>query len=353
MPRTVSLTLAIILLCVAAWWLIQPEDPAVIVEPDAIVSSQNETPSEPLQATPSVTAGADAEETLVEQSRGPVSATGVDLRGWIGDSDGSGIGDIEIEIESRGLDGEEITTQRTHSDGSGDFLLRDIAPGRQYKLEIRPQGNYAAFSLDSFTTETASELQRILLQRIDLVDVEGMIVDTDLAPVPDFELTVRSLAVEYPDRVIRSDSTGYFRLPAFPAGELRIATNASDYYRIKGIELRPDEYRNLTLMIDRGSYHLSGWVGDDNGAPLEDVQITLKSAFAADGYHSFSYRTAVTDSNGGFELAGLGGHQLTLGVYARGYESLIRQHKFESFSDRIEIRLRRQSQNQANPAVLE
>ena len=353
MPRALILTLAVIALCAAAWWLTRSEDPVTVVEPGPIESRQNETAVESVPAKPSPGADADAPQALPEETREAVSATGVDLRGWVGDTDGSGIGDIEIEIESRGFDGEEITTQRTHSDDSGDFLLRDIAPGRQYKLEIRPQGNYAAFSLDSFTTETAADLQRILLPRIDLVDVEGMIVDTDFAPVPDFELTVRSLAVEYPDRTIRSDSTGYFRLPAFPAGELRIATNASDYYRIKGIELRPDEYRNLTLMIDRGNYHLSGWVGDDNGAPLEDVQITLKSAFAADGYHSFSYRTAVTDSNGGFEFAGLGGHRLTLGVYARGYESLIRQHVFESFSDRIEIRLQRQAQNQADPAAQE
>lgn len=268
---------------------------------------------------------------------------GVNLRGWIGDSDGSGVGNIEIEIESLGFDGEDIVTRRTRSGASGEFVLRSLVADRQYRLDIRPQGDFAAFSLDSFSSDDAAALERIVLQRIALVDVDGMIVDTNYAPVPNFELQVRSLAVEYPDRVIRSDSSGYFSLPAFPAGELRIATNASDYYRIRGLELRPDEYRNLTLMIDRGNYHLSGWVGDDSGVPLEDVQITLKSAFATDEYHSFSYRTTVTDANGGFEFAGLGGHRLTLGVYARGYESLIRQHDFESFADRIELRLRRQS----------
>jgi len=268
--------------------------------------------------------------------------TGIDLAGWVGNANGTGLGGIEIEAESLGFDGEKIVTISAASNGSGDFLLENIVPERQYKLEIKPQDSYAGHRLDAFTSGSAEALKKIILDRIELVDVEGMIVDTNLAPVADFELSVRSLAVEFPDRIIRSDSTGYFKLSAFPAGELRIATNASDYYRIKGLELRPDEYHNLTLMIDRGNYHLSGWVSDDNGAPLAQVQVTLKSAFATGDYHSFSYRSTVTDDNGGFEFAQLGGHRLSVGVYARGFETNIRQHEFKSFADSIEVRLKRQ-----------
>ena len=105
----------------------------------------------------------------------------------------------------------------------------------------------------------------------------------------------------------------------------------------KGLELLPGEYRNLTLVIDQGSYYLSGWVSDGFGAPLPEVIITLKSAFATEGYHSFSYRSVATDSNGAFEFAGLGGHQLTIGVYANGFKTYIKQHDFSSFSDALEI----------------
>lgn len=282
-------------------------------------------------------------EPVIANTRQPAPAeSGIDLAGWVGNANGTGLGGIEIEAESLGFDGEEIVTIAATSNGSGDFLLENIVSERQYKLEIKPQDSYAGHRLDAFTSSSADALKKIILDRIELVDVEGMIVDTNLAPVADFELSVRSLAVEFPDRIIRSDSTGYFKLSAFPAGELRIATNASDYYRIKGLELRPDEYHNLTLMIDRGNYHLSGWVSDDNGAPLAQVQVTLKSAFATDDYHSFSYRSTVTDDNGGFEFAQLGGHRLSLGVYAKGYETNIRQHEFKSFADSIEVRLKRQ-----------
>lgn len=287
-------------------------------------------------------------ETGLPQSTEPVASEsaasaadepGINLSGWVGTESGSGLEGIQIDIQSLGFDGEEKVTTTVTSNASGGFQLENIVPDRQYRLEIKPQRSYAGHSLDSFTADSDEALEKITLARIELVDAEGMIVDTDLAPVADFELSVRSLAAQFPDRVIRSDSSGYFKLTAFPAGELRIATNASDYYRIKGLELRPDEYRNLTLIIDRGSYHLSGWVSDDNGAPLAQVQVTLKSAFATDEYHSFSYRSTVTDDSGGFEFAQLGGHRLTLGIYASGFKSLILQHDFKSFADSVEIRL--------------
>lgn len=280
--------------------------------------------------------------TIADSRLSTSAEAGITLPGWVGNANGTGLGGIEIEAESLGFDGEEIVTISATSNGNGDFLLENIVSGREYKLEVKPQESYAGHRLDAFTSSSAEALKKIILDRIELVDVEGMIVDTNQAPVADFELSVRSLAVEFPDRIIRSDSTGYFKLAAFPAGELRIATNASDYYRIKGLELRPDKYHNLTLMIDRGNYHLSGWVSDDNGAPLAEVQVTLKSAFATGEYHSFSYRSTITDTNGGFEFAQLGGHRLSLGIYAKGFETYIRQHEFESFADSIEVRLKRQ-----------
>jgi len=302
---------------------------------------------EPTMPSTEPAAAAQAETSLPPVTEAVASETvqsappepGISLQGWVGSEDGNGLEGIEIDIESHGFDGEEIVKTTATSNAGGEFLLENIVADRQYKLEIKPQRSYAGHSLDSFTTDDAEALQEITLARVELVDAEGMIVDTNLAPVANFELTVRSLVAQFPDRNISSDSSGYFKLSAFPAGELRIATNASDYYRIKGIELRPDEYRNLTLIIDRGNYHLSGWVSDDNGAPLAQVQVTLKSAFATDEYHSFSYRSTVTDDSGGFEFSQLGGHRSTLGIYASGFKTYIDEHEFKSFSDSVQIKL--------------
>jgi hypothetical protein len=264
----------------------------------------------------------------------------VAVSGHVSNDSGAPLAGLDIALESKGFDGEKVATARVVSDQYGGFTLQ-LVPARQYKISIAAGGDYAGFTLDGFTDSDAERLQNIVLERVELVDVDGLIVDTDLAPVADFELNLRHLTLEYPDRIIRSDSSGYFSVKGFPAGEVRISTNKSDYYYIKGLELRPGEYRNLTLMIDRGSYHLSGWVHDTNGAPLAEIIVTLKSAFATDEYHSFSYRSVTTDSNGVFEFSGLGGHQLTLGVYGAGFRTQIRKYDFQSFSDTLEIVLER------------
>jgi hypothetical protein len=264
----------------------------------------------------------------------------VPVSGSVSNSFGSALPDIDIELESKGFDGEEIVKSLVVTDRFGGFTLQ-LAPARQYRLAIEADGDYAGYTLDGFTDNNAERLQNIVLERVELVDVDGLIVDTDQLPVADFELILRHLLLDYPDRSIRSDSSGYFSLKGFPAGEVRISTSQPDYFRIKGVELRPGEYRNLTLIIDRGSYHLSGWVRDANSAPLAEVIITLKSAFATEDYHSFSYRSVATDSNGAFVFADLGGHQLTLGIYAEGFTTHIQQHTFTSFSDNIDIVLKR------------
>ena len=279
--------------------------------------------------------GSDLSANEISEQAEPEEFT-VEVSGRIGDASGAAISGLIIEVESQGFGGENISSIRVESDRLGAFTLQ-LVPERQYHLSINASGDYAGFRLDSFTDKDAAQLANIVLDRVELVDVDGLIVDTDQAPVADFELSLRHLSLDFPDRSFRSDSSGYFSIKGYPAGEWRISSNQSDYFRIKGLELLPGEYRNLTLVIDQGSYYLSGWVSDGFGAPLPEVIITLKSAFATEGYHSFSYRSVATDSNGAFEFAGLGGHQLTIGVYASGFKTYIKQHDFVSFSDIVKI----------------
>ena len=343
-PATIGVIAAIALILMALWQLRQPEvvDESGIEATTTPVGGVKALPDPERLVTPQAGDIRASPNTRPESGVVPVPYRTVTIRGQVRNASGAGLADIEVRIESLVVTGGQVATIRALTDERGVFAVAGLAPEMQYKLSIDPQQTYGGYRLDAFSANQADGLMDIVLPGIDLVDVDGMIVDTNLLPVADFELTMRSLAVEFPDRVIRSDSTGYFSLTAFPAGEVDIATNASDYFQIKGLELRRDEYQSLRLVIDRGSYHLSGWVGDDNDAPLAETQVTLKSAFETDGYHSFSYRSTITDENGAFEFTRLGGHPLTLGIYANGFETYIRQHEFRSFSDTIAIRLQRQ-----------
>lgn len=277
-------------------------------------------------------------ETLARAE--PVAAT-VTVSGQVGDTSGAVLAEVKIEVQSKGFDGEIISNSLTETDLHGNFSLQLVA-ARQYRLSIQAEGNYAGYLLDGFTDANADLLQDILLERVELVDVDGLIVDANLSPVADFELRLRHLNLLFPERIIRSDSSGYFSLRGFPAGEWRIATNRSDYYRIKGLELRAGEYRNLTLMIDRGNYHLSGWVRDSDGIPLEAVTVSVKSAFATDEYHSYSFRSVATDANGAFQFSDLGGHPLTLEAQTQGFKTTIKKHQLKSFVDSVDLVLERE-----------
>ena len=179
----------------------------------------------------------------------------------------------------------------------------------------------------------------IVLEPVVLVAADGIIVDTSQAPVANFTLRLRSATTNIPDRVITSDASGYFRLDDFPAGPLEINTSGRDYYRIQGVELRAGTYNSLTLIVDHGNYRLSGTVVDTDQAPVAGARITLKGAISAGDYHTYTYRTKTTNADGSFAFANLGSYRYTLGIHAAGYETQIRTHEFQSFAERLEIRL--------------
>jgi len=342
MPRPLSTVVVIATVTLLYWqWPLSPDSEIAVDKTVEAVTPPPQTPAiQPQQRADPATGF--AQQSAIPVDKFEQSITGentVTVSGWIGNESGTGLAGVEVEVESSGFDGEEITLHKTSSGQRGKFIFAELISGRQYRLEIKPSGEYAGFILDTFAAGQANAPGEIILDRINLVDVDGMIVDTSYAPVANLKLEVRSLSVAYPDRSISSDSSGYFSLQAFPAGEVRIATNATDYYHIKGLELHPDEYRKLTLVIDRGNYHLAGWVSDENGAPLAEIHVTLKSTFATDDYNSNSYRLRVTDGNGAFDFSELGGYPVTLEVYADGFETHVQQHEFQSFSDTLQIRL--------------
>ena len=184
------------------------------------------------------------------------------VHGLVRNAHGIPLEGIEIVAGTHTANGIELARSSAVSDYRGEFVLEQLLPGRQYSLAITPRDDQVAYDLEPFIAGRTERLQDIVLRHVPMVDVDGMVVDVDRSPVADFEFTVGSLSIEFPPRVVKSDSTGFFSLHDFPAGEIRIATKASDYYRIQGLELRPDVYHNLILIIDRGSHHLAGWVSD-------------------------------------------------------------------------------------------
>jgi len=274
-----------------------------------------------------------------DQSGDPVRPASI--RGWLGNELGHGLSGISVHIRpTLRLAGLKDVYSVT-SDARGEFQVDGLPTDMTYRLDVEASQFHAGYTLDPFSVIPGKPVTKIILKSIDLIDVDGMIVGTDNSPVANFEIFVQNLTVDFPGRWIRSDASGFFRLESFPAGKLQLYTAPPDIFKIEELVLRGNEYRNLRLAIDRGGYHLSGWVSDENGVPLKQASVTLNSEFRLDEYRSYSYRSTETDSNGGFSFTRLGDQDHRLVVKAAGFRPEVQNHRFQSYSDTLRIQLRR------------
>lgn len=273
------------------------------------------------------------------QLREAVNSTTV--HGWVGNDIGQGLAGHAVELRARSLQNTIAIFYAVISDENGDFTFEGIRSGVEYRLDIQPTKKYAGYSLEPYLVSLNTARTVIVLDTLELVDINGMIVGTDNAPVADFSVNIQNLSVDTPDQRITSDSSGFFKLDAFPAGEVKLSTNAPEYFKITGLTIRENNYQQLSLMIDRGNYHLSGWVSDVNDVPLAKARVTLNATFKVNQYQSYSYRSTLTDENGEFRFQQVGSGDHSLSVFSAGYQTQVIKHRFTNYADSVNIRLER------------
>jgi len=136
---------------------------------------------------------------------------------------------------------------------------------------------------------------------------------------------------------VTSDSSGFFKLERFPAGEVQFSTTSPEYFKITGVTLTPDETRSLNLVIDKGIHYLSGWISDQNGVPVENARVTLDAEIKSGIAQSISYRSKITNRTGSFSFAGLGNETHMITVYTKNFARKEISHRFKSASEEIHI----------------
>ncbi len=192
------------------------------------------------------------------------------IHGWIGNDIGEGIAVQKIRITSRGL-----TQYVVSSDERGDFSFEGVRSGLTYRLEVFPEAQYSRYLYDSVEVTHNTPFIKVILTSINLVDINGMVVSSAGVPVPDLEINVRNTTTNSLVRMVSTDSSGFFKLDRFPAGELQFLTPYPEYFEITGVSLAPNETMSLNLVIDKGIHYLSGWVSDQNGVPVDNARVTL------------------------------------------------------------------------------
>jgi hypothetical protein len=232
------------------------------------------------------------------------------------------------------------------TDASGNFDLEGVSVREKHRLAIKPAPEYQGYRDNEFVASPSPERISIVLNSLKLVDIDGMILNPDAAPIPDFELQVSNITTGIHTRKIVSDASGFFSLRDFPLGAIsltsHLASRGAEYFKISGLTLTDNEYRNLMLIVDKGNHQLSGWVSDEHGIGVAKAMVTMTAIIRDGSIEYFSYRSQSTDEAGRFTFANLGGGEHQLSVYANGFDNHDQLHRFDAQADEIQVSLTRQ-----------
>ena len=265
----------------------------------------------------------------------------VRVSGWVADQDAIGMEGVRIEISPAQNPAQSGPFLTSFSDEQGNFSLEGIEAGEVYKLSAAASSRHSLYVDDSFSVTQNPRQIEIRLQPLRLIDIHGMIVNRHAAPVANFEMYIRNLAAISHVAKIVSDSSGFFKVENFPAGEVDLSTQGPDYFKVSGLSLSEQDSGGLTLIVDVGDYFLSGWVSDENGIAVSKALVTLDSKFLENGIEYSSYRSLGSDSAGRFEFANIDTGNHSISVYANGFERLQLIHSQQTAADEIHLRLKR------------
>lgn len=263
----------------------------------------------------------------------------VSLQGWVGDEIGIGLEGARVELSAAQTAERDSYYLTVFTDENGYFGFEGVEADQHYGLSINLAPDYPYYQDPAFQVTRNPGYIDIRLEKLKFVDIDGMLVNDDATPVPNYEMYVINLTTGGHNRKIVSDSSGYFSLRNFPLGEISLSTRDPEFYRITGVTITETHYQNLQLQVDHGTRHLFGWVSDASGVGIEKAMVTLDRDFRDGEVEHYSYRSQATDRNGAFSFSALGGGEYRLTVYALGFQKRDLKYRLDGPSGELFIAL--------------
>ena len=263
----------------------------------------------------------------------------VSVAGWVGNDIGIGLDGASVELTAVEATPENDYSLTVFTDDRGDFELEGVGAGLRYRLSVDKIPDYPAYEIRELLVGAEPQRLNIVLPSLQFVEVDGMILNRDAMPVPNFEIEISNITTGNHNRQIVSDSSGFFTLRDYPLGEVSLTTRGNDIYRINGLRLTANGHRNLRLTIDRGNNMLTGWVSDQSGLPVNKALVTIERSFDDGAIEHLRYRSQASDANGWFSMENLGSGEYRVTVYAQGYRKHELLHRMSSQYEEIQIRL--------------
>ena len=209
--------------------------------------------------------------------------------------------------------------QRRHqtvTDQAGNFSFSDIEVADDYRLQLYPRGPFKDFEQNSLNlTENGLHLA-VVLEPQAVGNISGQMLDIFGNPVPRFSFSMRSKNASRQPIQIVSDDGGYFSAFDVPYGELIFETRSTPFFIITGFHFNEDTETDINLILDKGSYELTGHILDTQDKPIPMAHASAIWSFSENGIHSRSRRKSSSDSDGFFRFTGLGPgeHKITVDV---------------------------------------
>ncbi|MDH3673516.1 MAG: carboxypeptidase-like regulatory domain-containing protein [Gammaproteobacteria bacterium] len=215
---------------------------------------------------------------------------------------------------------------RTATDQAGTFLMRDVETGQDYRLLIRPKGEYQDYDQRNLRVTAAGLRLDLVLEALSVGRLTGHMVDVDGNPIPRFSLLLRSGTATSQWLRVTGDSQGYFVVDDVPAGALILRTSSTPLFTVSGIDLPGGDETQLALVLDWGTHAIHGRVVDSLGQPVPMSKITVSWVHQDNGVRSGSRRQTVADAQGYFRLDQLGPGPHTLHINAPGFDGARLDH---------------------------
>ena len=220
-----------------------------------------------------------------------------------------------------------IRPQHAVSAEDGSFRMAGIVYNKPYRLTIQAEG-FASSAIDLRPYEPGAAAGPVRIRLTNGRQARGRVVDTDGNPVAGAEVKLMwpeqkrsrfaSLRETDATEAVATNEQGAFRIAAVNTGEYAVNVSHMEYVSSGALPVDVPEGRGE---VDLGEFTLVpgaeilGVVVDPDQEPVEGASIRFRSySWARD-----QERTATTDADGNFRLAGLPHEQVDLTVEAEGY----------------------------------
>jgi len=256
------------------------------------------------------------------------------LDGAIYSQSGEPLAGRTVELRPRAAQQKYTTT----TDIQGNYSFPVIESPAEYRLTVFGGVDHKDYQQDIKMKADTAELN-IFLEPYEFGEVTGQVVNQNGTPVADFGLVLRNISSRKPNAVIRTDDSGYFSIPAVPAGDLIMASQSAPSTLVQGIHLEPGDKMYLRLVLDWGEHEIHGSVVDTHGNPVPASRIVLQWSYQSDGVTTRATRRTAADTQGHFAFSNLGPGPHSLQIAAPGFPTVDIDHDLRLQGYDLTVRL--------------